>query len=282
MNMCSSKKFFILAFFLSWVSISCVSPKNNCLQQIFDRQQMYFSSGQFQMAIDGYNQALEDYPYEARILDNYIRTVENIKGAAEKAYNSKNYSHALGIYTILLDNFHYFKSFRNSLSFNKNFLNLKQKNCRIVLSEIQVNNAIRTEDFLKAIGSYRSLFLDYENDRSLAQSFSATISRIYQRGEVAFERGDLVGSGRISYVLLKNSDLIDRSHLSFPFSKTLLLERLKVCGDNLTKKGLEYYRKGDLKEAISIWKGILEFDPENIEIKKAIENSEEQLKKIKK
>ncbi|MBN2246423.1 MAG: hypothetical protein JW755_11335, partial [Candidatus Aminicenantes bacterium] len=136
-----------IILFLSWISFSCVSPKNNHLQQIFDKQKLYVSSGQLQLAIDGYNQALVDYPNEGRILDNYIRTVENIKAAAEKAYTAGNYSHALGVFTILLDNYHYFRTFRNSLSFDQDFLRLKQKNCRIALNEIQVDNLLKTDDY---------------------------------------------------------------------------------------------------------------------------------------
>ncbi|MBN1274448.1 MAG: hypothetical protein JXB26_19475 [Candidatus Aminicenantes bacterium] len=277
-----NKPIVILTLFLSWISFSCLSHKKNNLQQVFDRQEQYVSSGQLQLAIDGYNQALADYPNEARILDNYIRTVENTKDAAEKAYVARNYFHALKVYTILLDNFHYFQTFRNSLSFDQDFLSLKRKNCRIAINEIQVNNAIKSDNYVKAIGSYQLLFHDYHNDRSLNQSFSKTVSSIYQRGETAFKNDDLLASGRINYALLKNHDLIERSDLFFPFSNSSLQERLRVCRDNLTKKGLEYYRKGDLKKAISTWKGILEFDPENVEIKKAIKNSEDQLKKIKK
>ncbi|MBN2245208.1 MAG: hypothetical protein JW755_05120, partial [Candidatus Aminicenantes bacterium] len=162
------------------------------------------------------------------------------------------------------------------------FLRLKQKNCRIALNEIQVDNLLKTDDYSKAIALYQTLFNDYLGDRSVAQNFMKTVSSIYQRGETAFKNNDLVMSGCIHYALLKNYDLIRRSDLSFPFSNSSLQDRIKWCSDNLTKKGLEYYRKGNLKEAIPIWKGILTFDPENVEIKKAIENSEEQLKKIKK
>ncbi len=271
-----------LALFLSWISFSCVAHKNNHLQQIFDKQQLYLSSGQLQLAIDGYNQALVEYPNEGLILDNYIRTVENIKEAAEKAYSAGHYTHALGVFTILLDNYHYFRTFRNILSFDQDFLRLKQKNCRIAIIEIQVDNALKTKNYSKAIGLYQMLFIDYLDDQSITQNFKRTVSSIYQIGETAFKNNDLVMSGCIHYALLKNYDLIKNSDLSFPFSNSLLQDRINCCRDSLTRGGLECYRKGDLKEAISIWKGILTFDPENVEIKKAVEKSEEQLRKIRK
>jgi cytochrome c-type biogenesis protein CcmH/NrfG len=50
----------------------------------------------------------------------------------------------------------------------------------------------------------------------------------------------------------------------------------------LTRKGLEEYRKGNLARAIAHWEGLLEFDPDNAEIRKAVETAVEQQKKLKK
>ena len=57
---------------------------------------------------------------------------------------------------------------------------------------------------------------------------------------------------------------------------------LKKCRVQLTRDGLDLYRQGKLKEAIAIWQGLLEFDPDNIEIRKAVDTATEQLKTIKK
>jgi tetratricopeptide (TPR) repeat protein len=262
--------------------MSCITHKNDNLQRIFDRHQQYVLSGQLQLAIDGYNQMLKDYPYEAQVVDNFIRTVENIKTAAENAYKAKNYSHALEVYALLLDNFPNFWSFRNSLSFDQESLKLKQRGCRINICETEVNHEIRTGDYMQALKSYRPLFHEYHNDRSLNQSFSKTVYLIYNKEEKAFNSTDLAAAGYINYALLENYDLIERFIRSLPFSKKSLDEGKKMCRDSLMKMGLDCYRKGDLPGAISNWKGILKFDPENVEIRKAIDNCEEQLKKIKK
>jgi hypothetical protein len=66
------------------------------------------------------------------------------------------------------------------------------------------------------------------------------------------------------------------------FSEKSLDDGMKICRTELNKKALEQYRKENLAEAISIWQGILIFDPENLETKKAIETATIQLKKIKK
>jgi cytochrome c-type biogenesis protein CcmH/NrfG len=57
---------------------------------------------------------------------------------------------------------------------------------------------------------------------------------------------------------------------------------LKKCRAQLTRDGLDQYRKGNLKEAIAIWQGLLQFDPDNAEIRKAVDTATEQLKKLQK
>ncbi len=57
---------------------------------------------------------------------------------------------------------------------------------------------------------------------------------------------------------------------------------IKECSRNLTNLGIIEYRKGNLKEALAIWGQILVFEPDNEEIKKAIQTARAQLEKIKK
>lgn len=272
----------ILCLFLSGMLSSCVTHKNDNLQRIIDRYDQYILSGQLQLAIDGYNRMLKDYPYEARVVDNFIQTVENIKEAAEHAYKAQNYLHALKVYTLLLDNFPNFWSFRNSLSFDQEYLKLKQRDCRIDICETEVDQKIRTGDYMLALRAYRPLFHEYHNDKYLTQSFRNTVYHFYNREKTALKSKDFASAGYIDYALLENYDLIERFICSLPFSKRSLEEGKIMCRDSLMKIGLDCYRKGELKEAISNWKGILKFDPENVEIKKAIDNCKEQLEKIKK
>jgi predicted TPR repeat methyltransferase len=46
---------------------------------------------------------------------------------------------------------------------------------------------------------------------------------------------------------------------------------MKTCKKILFENGLEKYRSGTLDQAISIWKGILAFDPEDQEIRKTLD-----------
>ncbi len=59
-----------------------------------------------------------------------------------------------------------------------------------------------------------------------------------------------------------------------------LVARLKDCSSNLSQHALAEYRKGNLAEAISIWKSILAFDPGDEIYVKAIDTATVQLKNL--
>ena len=50
--------------------------------------------------------------------------------------------------------------------------------------------------------------------------------------------------------------------------------------ESLTKTGLREYRNGNLAKAIAVWESLLEFDPDNEEIKKAVKTAKTQLNEI--
>ncbi|HMK77377.1 MAG TPA: hypothetical protein VK568_14510 [Thermodesulfobacteriota bacterium] len=58
--------------------------------------------------------------------------------------------------------------------------------------------------------------------------------------------------------------------------------KVRTCVKNLFESGLEQYRSGNLDEAISIWKGILAFDPGNEEVKRVVDRASLQLKNLQK
>jgi hypothetical protein len=49
--------------------------------------------------------------------------------------------------------------------------------------------------------------------------------------------------------------------------------KIENCRKILFENGLERYRSGNLPQAISIWRSILRFDPENPEVKKAVDTA---------
>jgi tetratricopeptide (TPR) repeat protein len=105
---------------------------------------------------------------------------------------------------------------------------------------------------------------------------------VHEKGKKALEEEDFALAGKMYVLLLKDYPFLTKLDPSLPFSKKSLEDGIKNCRTQLTRKGLIEYREGNLKEAISIWENLLQFDPENAEIRKAIDNAKEQLKKIKK
>lgn len=261
---------------------SCASTKGGPLQQTLDQQEQYLSSGEYQMAIDGYNSAIQNYPAEQSVLENYARTLERIKKSADQAYKEKKYDSATQAYAVLSRNFHHFKSFEKALSFDSNTINFKLRMSRIEQSKAVARHALKSRQYLNAIEAYAVSLQNYPDDQALKKSFIDTVEEIHQTGERALKSGNLIVAGNSYSALLRKYGLFEKSAVTLPFNKKSVEDGLKQCRNLLTRKGLEQYRKGDLQAAISIWEDILKFDPDNVEIKKAIENAEYQLKKIKK
>ena len=273
-----------LSLFLAliWMSFSCscVINKKNAVQRAFAESQQHVDSGNYQEAINSCDAAYTRYPQtDAR--EYYIRTVETTKSSANTAYDAKNYGLSAELYSVLSKNFPKFKSFEKTLSFDNAFLSGRIRNCRIAQVEIQAQNAMAAGNFSGAIEMYRPSLKSFPDDSLLREKYFETVTEIYQIAERAQADNNYVTAGKVYSSLSKNFLTLKESIPSPPFTENSLKEGVRVCRSALTGEGLEKYREGKLKEAIAVWEGILQFDPENIEIKNAIENAKVQLKKRK-
>jgi tetratricopeptide (TPR) repeat protein len=256
--------------------------RTDMIHQILEDPQQHFSQGNLQEAIDGYTEALDMYPGEPLVLEDYIRTLEEIKISADRDYKAENYQQAEEYYSVLLKNFPRFQIFEESLSFDSIYLNVRIKACLMFLKEIQAREAISAGDYEKAIDVFNEAIQTYPERDSFQKDLIETCIDMHERAKKALEREDFVLAGKMYFLLLKEYAFLAKLDPSLPFSKESLEDGIKDCRTQLTRKGLIEYREGNLKEAISIWENLLQFDPENAEIRKAIDNAKEQLKKIKK
>lgn len=261
---------------------SCITQKRNAVQRAFAESQQHMAAGNYQEAINSYDAAYAHSPNEPDARENYIQTVEEIKTSADKSYGAKKFALSEEVYSVLSKNFAKFKSFEKSLSFNKAYLDHKIKDCRVARNEALAQNALKDGNFSGAIEICRRSVRSYPNDSLVQKKWHDTVTGIYQIAETAQADGNTILAGKAYVALLENAPLIASSLPVLSFSEESLKERLRKCRTSLTGKGLEQYRKGKLKEAIRIWQGILQFDPENTEIKKAIDNAKSHLKKLKK
>ena len=125
--------------------------------------------------------------------------------------------------------------------------------------------------FQRAIDICKEIYQKYPQDPTVRNGYIKTLESIKSGGDGAFEKSDFALAGYVYEILLKNVSSVDRLNGSFSFNREDLTTRIRDCKKILFENGLEQYRSGDLNQAISLWKSILAFDPENQEIKKAVD-----------
>jgi tetratricopeptide (TPR) repeat protein len=135
-------------------------------------------------------------------------------------------------------------------------------------------------DYKNALDVYANLCRKYPDDQALSTNYGKTVEEINRAAGEAFSKEDFVSSGRAYYVLLKNNSSCHGPVREQMIDKGFLLARLEDCSSQLSQRALAEYRKGNLAEAISIWKNILAFDPNNAGVEKAIETATVQLKNL--
>jgi tetratricopeptide (TPR) repeat protein len=147
--------------------------------------------------------------------------------------------------------------------------------------QYQGEQYLRQGDFEKALETYNLAFKKYSDDPALRKSYIEAAEMIEDSALAAFEREDYAASGRIYY-------LLDRQYPNFQdftgdlsFDRKYLHLRLSECSGRLSERALAQYRQGNLSGAISLWKSILAFEPENAAAKKAVDTASTQLKSLK-
>ncbi len=135
-------------------------------------------------------------------------------------------------------------------------------------------------DYKSALDVYTNLCRKYPDDQALSVNYGKTVEDIHRAAIEAFSKEDFISSGRAYYILLKNNSSCHGSVREQTIDKGLLHARLEDCSSQLSQRALAEYRKGNLAEAISIWKNILAFDPNNAGVEKAIETATVQLKNL--
>lgn len=251
-------------------------------QPSLESAQQHFAQGDFQKAIEECSIARQKYPDNEFVLNSYIQILEEIKTSADEAFEKKEYAQAAKRYSVLFANFQRFRDFEGSLSFGFDDLRSRKRECLFAETEIQARRAMQGQDYTEAIGAYRAALQVYPGNGHLKEDLVQKVEEILGQGEKSLDQADYAAAGKAFSSILKDYAWLKDAGVTLPPARTSLEETLGLCTKELTIQGLKLYREGDLEEAIAVWKGILEFDPENAEIKKAIANADEQLKKIKK
>jgi len=135
-------------------------------------------------------------------------------------------------------------------------------------------------DYKSALDVYADACRKYPGDQTLFKNYGKTLEDIYRAAGEAFSKEDFFSSGRAYNALLKNNSTCHGLFREPPLDKEFLHSRLEDCRSHLSQRALAEYRKGNLAEAISIWKNILAFDPNNADVMKSIDTATIQLKNL--
>jgi outer membrane protein assembly factor BamD (BamD/ComL family) len=136
-------------------------------------------------------------------------------------------------------------------------------------------------DFKSAHEFLKDAAENYAGDGAREDGFTTTVEDIKKAADKAFEKGDFTLSGRTYYLLLKSVPQLNGFPAGLSFTKKGLTARLGECSSALSQRALTEYRSGNIENAISLWKGILSFDPGNKTVKKFINTATTQLKNLK-
>lgn len=266
----------------TWLMPSCAVRKAPVFEPSLEEAWSHIAAGEFERAIDAYQAAVKMFPGEKAILADYVRALEGMGNRADRALAAGDFATAERICTLLLATYPRFKELQLSLSFAQPWLNRKIRESRFGQAELEARQALEAGNFQKALEAYRNFSAADFEAISQVDRFRKIAEEVQQQADSAVAAGDFVQAGKGYAALLKSYPrLQELGLLSAP-----LLPQLKAGLDNcrtmLTRKGLEEYRKGNLDRAIGHWEGLLEFDPDNAEIRKAVETAADQQKKLRK
>jgi tetratricopeptide (TPR) repeat protein len=237
--------------------------------------------GDHQSTLELLKKRYQDEPGDKNLLSDYVGAVEEIKKAADGSRDKGNYSQATGTYRLLLDSWAGFSWFEEKLPFRKADVQAGVKDCRVGLVGIQARQELGAGNYEKALTTYQAALHDYPGDKTLKDGYAGVAAALKAAGAKAFAAKDYAQAGKEYSLLLKYSAPPGGSGAATDSNRKEMDEAVKLCSSNLTKRGLAEYRKGNLDKAIAAWESLLVFDPDNVEIKKAVETARAQLGKLK-
>ena len=176
-----------------------------------------------------------------------------------------------------------FLAFPSCISQNKAAINrtmTDRTRMEIEQTRMESEQFVIRGDYKSAMDVYADASHKHPKHPTLITNYHKTIEDIRSAADKDFATEDFAASGRAYFVLLKNFPYYQELVPDLSFDKGFLNARLADCSSHLSQRALADYRKGNLADAISIWKSILAFDPNNSGIAKAIDTATVQLKNL--
>jgi len=113
-----------------WSSAEEVAPSSAQAAKLAEKHRV---AGEYQQAIDIYQEAYQRQPDDQTLVKAYVKSIEKIISAADKAFDQQDFASAGKTYDILLKNHAHFKGFQKQRSFNRTLLDEKLDYCQKAL-----------------------------------------------------------------------------------------------------------------------------------------------------
>jgi len=264
--------------------VACASMNKAALERTSAESAESFAEGDFGKAIDLNRDLYEKVPKDAKVLEGFVAAVEEVKRAGDRARVQGSHVAAQGAYRALIDRWDGFSAFELKLSFKRTDLEAGLKDCRLATCQELFRQELLAGHPAAALAVYQDAAKEYPGDTSVKAMYATGVGELRAKGAKALAAKDYAEAGMINGLLLKN--LASFKGLGAPAERGAsdrkeLTEALRTCSAGLTNSGLVEYRKGNLEKAVALWSDLLAFDPENAEIKKAVETAKAQLSQLK-
>ena len=279
---CSRRVLIFIQVLLLFSFSSCGYVKRTEVKSATEEAHEKLRSGDFQKALDTYQSVYQKCPKDPEMLESYVKTIEYIKAHGDEAFDRENFVPTQIAYDLLLKNFPRFNDFSSLLSFKKDFLVTRLKMSRMLQAEKQAQSCLKSGDVQKGIDIYRGLIQQYPWDTMVRYFYVSLLESIKGQADLDFKRKDFARAGRTYRILLKNYPSLSHLERFLSYNAGLLDTGIETCRKILFEDALEQYRSGNLGQAVSIWRNILTFDPENLEVKKATDKAILQIRNLEK
>jgi tetratricopeptide (TPR) repeat protein len=275
----------VFALALSGLTVvACASANKAALRQASVESSKSLAAGDYGKAIERCKKLYEKDRANGKIVSSCAAMIEQVKTAGDTARSQGKYAAAQNAYRVLAGNWDGFSALARRLTFKKTDLEAGLRDCRLAVSERQFRQELESGNYSKAIAVYQSALREFPEDKAMKAGYAKGVAEIVETGAKALAAKDYARAGRIDGFLLKNLESLKAAAGAAAgggSSRESLAEAFRVCSMELANAGLAEYRKGNLENAIAFWDDLLTFDPDNAEIKKAVETARAQLGKLK-
>ena len=128
-------------------------------------------------------------------------------------------------------------------------------------------------EYQSATDIYAVAHHKHPGDQALLKEYVQSIEKIKTIADEVFAREDFISAGQHYAVLIKNYPDPGGPGIKLSFNIAHLDEKFSISKKMISRQGFEEYRKGNLGQAIALWQALIDIDPNNPDIIKALDTA---------